>query len=212
MTGSIVRVFHCTTRSGSEQDYGDYLAGTAAPALLTFDGLQALEVASSDNQREYVVLSVWDDLTSLSAFTGANADATPRLWSEEERMLEHATVRHFRQLARFERLSAVDVSEPSSFPRPASRVQVDSTGKRAWVDGRLIHLPPQEFRVLESLVAAPGSVLNPSELSQALWPGSNRAQTKDVRRAIYRLRRLLGPALGHTLIRTRPGFGYFLDA
>jgi heme-degrading monooxygenase HmoA len=210
MRTGIVRVFRGFVRPGAEEDFDAYLE-SAVPQLLSSTGMQAIDIASTDDQSEYLVLTVWRDKESLQGFAGRDSWQEPRLATEERRMLARATVQHFRKVAGFERMPLLDNPTPNAHPRPGTRVRLDAERGVAYVDDRLVELPPLEFRLLEKFASAPGKVLGPAELARALWAGSNRAHPYDVRRSVYRLRRLLGADVGSNLIRTRPGYGYFLD-
>jgi heme-degrading monooxygenase HmoA len=211
MPTGIVRVFRGFVRPGAEEDYGALLE-SAVPKLLTSSGIEAIDIVSTDDQSEYLVLTVWRDKESLRGFAGQDSWHEPKLDSDESRMLVRATVEHFRRVAGFERLPLLDDPEANTYPRPDTRVRLDAERGVAYVDDRLVELPPLEFRLLEKFASAPGKVLGPAELADALWAGSTRTHPYDVRRAVYKLRRLLGPQVGATLIRTRPGYGYFLDS
>jgi DNA-binding response OmpR family regulator len=171
-----------------------------------------MDIATTDDGSEYLLLTMWRDEESLRAFAGRDSWHEPKLDSDERRMLARATVQHFRRVAGFERLPLVNDSVASAFPGPDTRVRLDAERGVAYVDDRLVELPPLEFRLLEKFASAPGKVLGPAELGRALWAGSTRAHPYDVRRSVYRLRRLLGREVGSSLIRTRPGYGYFLDS
>jgi hypothetical protein len=212
MSTGIVRLFRGVVRAGAQDDFGAYLDTVGVPRLLAMEGLQALDVAQADDKSEYVVLTTWKGDKALSRFVGAKSWKQPTLSAAEKRMLAQATVQHYRHVSRFERLPLLDDPQASDYPHPPTRVRIDADRGVAFVDSRMFELPPLEFQLLETLASAPGKILSPSELSRELWVGSTRVHPYDVRKAVYRLRKLLGPELGSSLIRTRPGFGYFLDS
>jgi DNA-binding winged helix-turn-helix (wHTH) protein len=212
MSTGIVRVFQGLVRKGAEEAFGNYLDATAVPDFLARPGLLALDVAEADDQSEYLVLTVWRDVSSIQDYVGDHSWRKPKLSSEEKGMLTRTKIHHYRQVARFERVPLLDDPISNRYPHPHSRVRIDTERRVAFVDGRIVELPPLEFRLLEQFASAPGKVLSPVELANTLWAGSVRAHPYDVRRAVYRLRRLLGPGIGSVLIRTRPGYGYFLDS
>lgn len=103
-------------------------------------------------------------------------------------------------------------------PRPspavveAGMVRLDTGARMAYIDGAPYELPPKEFSLLTELVLRPEQPIPPGELALRIWPESLWMTAEDVRRAVYRLRKLIGDH-GRTppLIRNRRGFGYVLE-
>jgi DNA-binding response OmpR family regulator/heme-degrading monooxygenase HmoA len=91
-------------------------------------------------------------------------------------------------------------------------VRLDVGGRVAVIDGSPIELPPKEFAVLVELALHPGEPVPSSELARRAWPESAWTTGEDVRRTVYRLRRLIGDhRRAEPLIRNRRGFGYVLS-
>ncbi|MFF0866252.1 response regulator transcription factor [Nonomuraea sp. NPDC003560] len=84
-------------------------------------------------------------------------------------------------------------------------VSLDPARRSAERDGRLLHLTPKEFGVLEQLLAAGGDVISAETLLEKVWDEHADPFTNAVRITIGTLRRKLGdPPLVGTVI----GAGY----
>lgn len=60
------------------------------------------------------------------------------------------------------------------------------------MDGRLIHLPPQEFILLRYFAARPGAVLTRKELNRAVWGDKLGVRSNSLTVHVMRLRKRLG--------------------
>jgi DNA-binding response OmpR family regulator len=87
----------------------------------------------------------------------------------------------------------------------ASDVVLDPARRTAERAGRLLHLTPKEFGVLEQLLAAAGAVVSAETLLDKVWDEHADPFTNAVRIAVGTLRRKLGDPL---LIETVPSAGY----
>jgi DNA-binding response OmpR family regulator len=87
----------------------------------------------------------------------------------------------------------------------AAGVLLDPARRTAERDGRLLHLTPKEFGVLEQLLAAEGAVVSAETLLDKVWDEHADPFTNAVRITVGTLRRKLGePAVIATVI----GAGY----
>jgi DNA-binding response OmpR family regulator/heme-degrading monooxygenase HmoA len=90
-------------------------------------------------------------------------------------------------------------------------VRLDVSGRAVMIDGRKIELPPKEFAVLVELALRPNRPVPAADLARRAWPESAWTTGDDVRRTVYRLRKLIGDhGRAEPLIRNRRGFGYIL--
>jgi DNA-binding response OmpR family regulator len=89
----------------------------------------------------------------------------------------------------------------------AAGVRLDPARRTAERDGRLLHLAPKEFAVLEHLLAADGAVVSAETLLDKVWDENADPFTNAVRITVGTLRRKLGEP---PVIRTVTGAGYRL--
>ncbi|HRW08192.1 MAG TPA: winged helix-turn-helix domain-containing protein [Caldilineaceae bacterium] len=88
---------------------------------------------------------------------------------------------------------------------------LDQQNQQAWIEGKLLTLAPQDYRLLALLADQAGQTLSHTELAGQLWPEEQTAINHHDRLkvAISSLRRKLGPQSG--IIATDPAGGYYLD-
>ena len=92
------------------------------------------------------------------------------------------------------------------------RLQVDLVRGIARVEGRSVEVPPREFALLAELATHPREPLSSELLCRLAWPNGSWSGPEDVRRSVYRLRRLIGDhGRSRPWIRNRRGYGYVLD-
>ena len=84
-------------------------------------------------------------------------------------------------------------------------VVLDSFRREVYRDGRLVHLRPKEFAVLELLMQADGGVLSAETLLEKAWDVNADPFTQTIRVTMSNLRKNLGEP---KLIRTVSGVGY----
>ncbi|WP_049576929.1 response regulator transcription factor [Streptomyces sp. SBT349] len=87
----------------------------------------------------------------------------------------------------------------------AAGVVLDPARRTAERDGRLLHLTPKEFGVLEQLLAAEGDVVSAETLLDKVWDEHADPFTNAIRITVGTLRRKLGDP---PLIATVTGAGY----
>ena len=84
-------------------------------------------------------------------------------------------------------------------------LQVDTAQRRAWRRGRDLDLSPNEFGVLELLVAARGRVVSAEELLERVWDEQSDPFSSVVKVTMSRLRSKLGDP---PVVETIPRSGY----
>jgi heme-degrading monooxygenase HmoA len=185
-----------------QQRYARYLRDVAAPHILATPGIKEVQIFEPfGSQDEFLVKSVWADVASLTAFAGSDW-SKPQVLATELEMIASARVSHHRVGARYD-TATVTIS---------SRVRVDSASGIAEIDGDVFKLPPTEMRLLTELVQRAGRQVDSLELARAVWRGSAAVNPGDVRRSIYRLRRLIDDHNRPSpVIRSRRGYGYVID-
>jgi len=74
-----------------------------------------------------------------------------------------------------------------------------------------IKLTPREYQILLKLVLAQGEVVNKQELIKEIWGGSFDANTNTIEVYINFLRNKIDKPFEKQLIRTKVGYGYYMD-
>lgn len=89
------------------------------------------------------------------------------------------------------------------------RLELDTIGKRAWLDGKALELSAREWAALEFLASRVNRIVNKEQIMQALYRWDEEITPNAIEKFISRLRNKLEPA-GIT-IRTVRGLGYYLE-
>jgi len=92
----IIRVFRPTIHPGKEDEFEAFLRETAVPLVSQQSGLVAHHVGKprASWSTEYLYVTVWDDVESISAFAGERwqeAVITP----DEEHLLKNTWIGHY---------------------------------------------------------------------------------------------------------------------
>ncbi len=90
----------------------------------------------------------------------------------------------------------------------ASGVEVDSSSRRATVDGDLVDLTAKEFDLLFYLVTNAGRVISRDEILEAVWGGQHATDSNVIEVFVCHLRNKIGDR-DNTVIQTIRGVGYF---
>jgi two-component system phosphate regulon response regulator PhoB len=93
----------------------------------------------------------------------------------------------------------------------AADVELDRETRRVRRAGAELHLGPTEYKLLEFLMLKPGRVFSREQLLDAVWGRDAEVDERTVDVHIGRLRKALGSAGEHKLIRTVRGAGYAID-
>lgn len=207
-------MFRGRARPGQSEAFERYIRTRGIPEFESNPGVVSVHFGTPTDQTpdEFLVVTVWRDLESLKAYAGERW-GDPKLSLEEAHMLEQATVHHYRN-GNGEGIGSASLagSGPRADVVEAGPVRVDLTARAAEVEGQRVELPPREFSVLVELAVRPGSPITSEELAKLAWPDTAFATGEDVRRVVYRLRRMIGDhERDRTLIRNRRGYGYVLE-
>jgi len=90
----------------------------------------------------------------------------------------------------------------------AGCISIDTRRMVVTMDGRNISLTPLEFRLLRYLAHHSGRVVAPAELFEHIYASEQDASSNALEVLVNRTRK----KLGNTVISTRRGFGYILEA
>lgn len=101
--------------------------------------------------------------------------------------------------------------EPATATLSMGDIVVNSASKRVSRDGVEINLTPREYQILVRLLNAHGEVVSKKDLIEEIWGRNFDANTNTVEVYINFLRKKLDKPFGKDSIRTRVGFGYYLE-
>jgi two-component system KDP operon response regulator KdpE len=99
--------------------------------------------------------------------------------------------------------------EASSPVFKLDELEVDQERRIVKVAGSEVHLTPNEFRLLSTLIKYAGRVVTHRQLLKEVWGPDCTHETHYLRVYVNQLRQKLGPAVQSSLI-TEPGVGYRL--
>ncbi len=91
-------------------------------------------------------------------------------------------------------------------------LEIDLAARSVRRDGRPVALTAREFSLLECLARRPGQILSREQIEAHLYNEDDSPLSNAVDAAVYALRRKLSPAGLPSLIHTRRGLGYVLEA
>ncbi|MGH2805829.1 MAG: winged helix-turn-helix domain-containing protein [Actinomycetota bacterium] len=196
----LVRMFHGCVVPGMEDRYSSYLHDTAAPKILANPGARKVEIFEPMIEGDaFVVESVWDDTDALISFAGPSWDQ-PHVLPSEVEMLASASVSHYRSGSTY---------RGSIVTSPSGRVSIDISAGVVVISGDVYQLPPLEGSLLTELVQREGHFMGSAELARIVWRDSAAVRPNDVRRCVYRLRKLTNDHhRTDPLVHSRRGYGY----
>lgn len=87
-------------------------------------------------------------------------------------------------------------------------LRLDRAAHRVSADGRVVHLPPSEYRLLEFLMLHPERVVSRERLLAALWGDATEIEERTIDVHVRRLRSALAGSGHDRLIQTVRGSGY----
>lgn len=90
-------------------------------------------------------------------------------------------------------------------------ITIHITQKRVERRGRKINLTPREFQILVKLCRNRGDVVSKSDLIREIWGNSVDANTNTIEVYINFLRNKLDKPFGENSIKTKVGFGYYIE-
>lgn len=104
-----------------------------------------------------------------------------------------------------------NVGDTHLLPVTAGDITANPATKRVTRDGMEVNLTPREYQILLRLMNAHGEVVSKKELIEEIWGRNFDANTNTVEVYINFLRKKIDKPFGRDSIRTRVGYGYYLD-
>jgi len=89
--------------------------------------------------------------------------------------------------------------------------RIDTLSREAQCSGHVLHLTPSEYNILEYLARRRGQVFSHHQLIDRLYDATANITKNAVEAHISALRKKLNAAGAPALIKTRRGFGYFIE-
>lgn len=89
-------------------------------------------------------------------------------------------------------------------------ITLDPEAVRVYVDGKVVHLGPTEYRLLMALMERPGRVFTREQLLDRVWGRDIYIDTRTVDVHVGRLRKAINQTKGNYPLRTVRGAGYAL--
>jgi two-component system OmpR family response regulator len=91
-------------------------------------------------------------------------------------------------------------------------IHISLAQKKVEKKGQEIALTPREFQILVTLCKNRGNVVSKSDLIREIWGNSVDANTNTIEVYINFLRNKIDKPFGENTIKTKVGYGYFIEA
>lgn len=101
--------------------------------------------------------------------------------------------------------------EPDNGVIAAGDISIHDAQKRVYRKGEEIRLTPREYQILRKLAEKPGEIISKNELIAEIWGRSFDTNTNTIEVYINFLRNKIDKPFGTSCLKTRVGYGYFLD-
>lgn len=109
------------------------------------------------------------------------------------------------------------ITQPASNLTPKTHLlryqnlELDLDQKKVLRKGEFIRLTPREFQILSTLIEAKGAPVSKRDLVKKIWGSSFDHNTNTIEVYINFLRNKIDKPYGSRLIKTRVGYGYYLE-
>lgn len=90
-------------------------------------------------------------------------------------------------------------------------ITLNVTAKKVFRQGIEISLTPREYQILYKLIHKPGEIVSKAELIKEIWGNTFDANTNTIEVYINFLRNKLDKPFNKNTIKTKVGFGYYLE-
>jgi two-component system, OmpR family, response regulator len=94
----------------------------------------------------------------------------------------------------------------------ADDITLNDTQKRVFRKSKEISLTPREYQILLKLMEKNGEIISKADLIKEIWGSSFDANTNTIEVYVNFLRNKLDKPFGKNTIKTKVGYGYYLDA
>ncbi len=93
----------------------------------------------------------------------------------------------------------------------AGDILIDDHRKKVFRQGKEIELTPREYQILLRLARNPGEIVSKNDLIEEIWGGGVGFNTNTIEVYVNFLRNKLDKPFGQNTIRTKIGYGYYLE-
>ena len=93
----------------------------------------------------------------------------------------------------------------------AGDISINHQQKKVSRQGKTISLTPREYQIIHRLCKKPGEIVSKQELIKEIWGSSFNANTNTIEVYVNFLRNKLDKPFDKNTIKTKVGYGYFLD-
>lgn len=90
-------------------------------------------------------------------------------------------------------------------------IQINLAQKKVKRRNTEISLTPREFQILMKLCENPGEIVSKNDLIKEIWGTSFNINTNTIEVYVNFLRNKLDKPFGRNTIKTKVGYGYFID-
>ncbi len=113
-----------------------------------------------------------------------------------------------RSLVKRSRLGEEEITDEKIL---AGDIVIDRRQKKVWRNGHEIELTPREYQILLRLSQSPGEIVSKNDLIREIWGNAVGFNTNTIEVYVNFLRNKLDKPFNRNTIRTRVGYGYYLD-
>ncbi len=113
-----------------------------------------------------------------------------------------------RSLVKRSRFSEDEITDEKTL---AGDIVIDRRQKKVWRNGQEIELTPREYQILLRLSQTPGEIVSKNDLIREIWGNAVGFNTNTIEVYVNFLRNKLDKPFNRNTIRTRVGYGYYLD-
>ncbi len=179
-------------------DYDVIVLDLMLPRVCGLDILR--EVRRRARQTEVIILSARDQVEDRIRGLELGADdylVKPFSFDELHARIQALLRRRYRQ-----KNPVVQIAD----------LTINTAFHQVTVDGETVRLTPTELRILEYLALNRGRVVSPQLLQDHVYDSHNLVSTNTLEVHISSMRRKLRKVTAHEVVKTRRGFGYYVEA
>ncbi|WP_339922221.1 response regulator transcription factor [uncultured Cyclobacterium sp.] len=111
----------------------------------------------------------------------------------------------------FKRFKGNDLTSENSSHLSADDITLIDSQKKVFRQGKEISLTPREYQVLRRLIEKKGEIVSKADLIKEIWGNSFDANTNTIEVYVNFLRNKLDKPFDKKTIKTKVGYGYYLD-